>query len=163
VDDADRYWKLRPMGATPEDETCRCTDRVPLVLQYHLSENPLACARCNGEVSPEQIGFTAEVAEMVATWRELEAALFAMELESSEEYEQWAQRRLVDPNSRVNQLGLQVVARLNQYCRTYYWWFLDEEARNGPPPARCPRCSGQLAPLFVHLVCETCSILVPDR
>jgi len=161
MDDADCYWKLRPPGGTPPEEPCRCAERPPLVLQYHLSPNPLACVRCNAEVSPEQIGFSEEIAELLATWRELAAALFAMEHEAEEEYEQWARQRLVDPNSRMNQLGLHVVAQLNPYRRTYYAWFCDEEARSGPPASCCPRCSGPLAPLLEHRACEACSILVP--
>ncbi len=48
----DRYGKLRPTRPTPEDEICHCSGRPPLVLQYHLSPNPLACASCNREVPP---------------------------------------------------------------------------------------------------------------
>jgi hypothetical protein len=161
-EDADRYWKLRPTAPTPEAEVCHCPDRPQLVLQYHLAPNPLVCARCNGEVPPEQLGFSAEVAELVATWRELAAALFALELDSGE-YEQYARQRLLDPQSRVNQLGLQAVAQLSQHCRTYYGWFVDEEARDRPAPSACPRCHGPLVPLFAHRVCDACSILVPAR
>lgn len=52
----DPYRKLRPETATPEDELCKCADRPPIVLQGHLSSNPIACLRCNGEVPPERIG-----------------------------------------------------------------------------------------------------------
>lgn len=49
----DPYSKLRPPAPTAPEEMCSCPADTPLVLQSHLSPNPLACARCNLEVPPE--------------------------------------------------------------------------------------------------------------
>jgi hypothetical protein len=88
-DELDPYWKLRRPSATPEAELCKCADRPPIVLQDHLSPNPIVCLRCNGEVPPERIGFSAELAEHVAFWKNLHDALFTLWLDSSD-YESWA-------------------------------------------------------------------------
>ena len=87
-DELDPYWKLRPPSATPEAELCKCADRPPIVLQDHLSPNPIVCLGCNGEIPPERIGFSAELAERVAFWRNLHDALFMLWLDSSD-YESW--------------------------------------------------------------------------
>lgn len=108
---------------------------------------------------PERIGFTSDLAEGLAFWQRLHDALDALWLDSGE-YEAWARARLEDPAGRVNVTGLALVNELNNYRRTYYWWFQDESADNFVPPAKCPRCSAGLSRLFRHLVCEACSIVV---
>ena len=155
----EKYWKLRP--ETPgDDEFCKCPDGPPIVLQDHLSSNPVGCVICNGEVSPERIGFPPELAEKIASWRDLHRALFTLELDSSD-YEAWARDQLKDPGGRVNVRGLAIVEELNRYRRTYYWWFTSTEGEAVLPVANCPRCAAALLQLAGHRVCNTCSILVP--
>lgn len=161
LDEGEPYWKLRPPSATPGDELCTCADRPPIVLQSHLSPNPVACLRCNGEVPPERVGFSGELAERVASWRNLHDALFALWLDSAE-YESWACARLEDPNGRVTVRGLEVVRELNGCHRTYYWWFQNASADDFVPTSQCPRCSAALVASFDRLVCEACSIVVPN-
>ncbi len=160
-DELDPYWKLRPASATPEAELCTCTDRPPIVLQGHLSANPIVCLRCNGEVSPEQIGLSAELAEYVASWKDLHDALLTLWLDSSD-YESWARAQLEDPNGRVNARGLEVVLGLNSHRRTYYWWFQNTPADDFIPLSKCPRCSAGFVERFGRLVCEACSIVIPN-
>jgi hypothetical protein len=160
-DELDPYWKLRPPSATPEAEFCKCADRPPIVLQDHLSPNPIVCLGCNGEIPPERIGFSAELAERVAFWRNLHDALFILWLDSSD-YESWARARLEDPKGRVNVQGLEVVQELNSHRRTYYWWFQNTPADDFIPSSQCPRCSASLVERFGRLVCEACSIVVPN-
>jgi Zn-ribbon-containing, possibly nucleic-acid-binding protein (DUF2310) len=158
---ADPYWKLRPPAATPEDELCKCTDRPPIVLQDHLSSNPIACIRCNGEVPPERIGFSANVADQIAHWKNVYGALMALWLDSGD-YESWACAQLEDPNGQVNVCGLDVAQKLNSHRRAYYWWFQNATADGFVPVSRCPRCSADLVERFGRLVYEACSILVPN-
>jgi hypothetical protein len=165
TNESDLYWKLRPEPATPDDEICSCGDQAPIVLQDHLSENPIVCLRCNGEVPPERIGFTAELADGLAYWRHLHAALYALWLDS-DEYEDWARARLEDPAGQVNVNGLDLVRELNNYRRTYYWWFQDASADDFVPLLKCPRCSADLVEKFGrfnYLACEACSIVVAER
>ena len=160
-DQRDPYWKLRPPPAKPDDEFCRCADRPPIVLQDHLSENPLACLKCNGEVPPERTGFTAELAEKIAFWRNLHDALMHLWLDSGD-YEKWATTQLEDPGGQLNVTGLELVEALNKYHRTYYWWFQDNSTDEFEPRTDCPRCFADLVPCMTHLVCDRCSIVVPN-
>jgi hypothetical protein len=159
TDKFDPYSELRPVPPTPDDEICRCADRPPIVLQDHLSLNPIACLKCNGEVQPERIGFPATIAKHLAYWRHLHAAIYALWLDSGD-YEVWARTQLADPGGQLNVQGLEIVRELNKYDRTYYWWFQDESADDFTPLSRCPRCSAILVPAVVHSVCEACSIVV---
>ena len=156
----DPYSKLRPESATPLEEICQCSDRPPLVLQDHLSALPLACLRCKGEVPPERIGFSTELAERIAFWRNFHRAFITLWLDSAE-YESWARKQLEDPTTPVNVRGLDVVEELNNYRRTYYWWFHDNKAESFEPPSDCPRCKRELQEFSGLLVCNQCSIVVP--
>jgi hypothetical protein len=161
LDELDPYRKLRPVSATPETELCTCADRPPIVLQGHFSPNPIVCLRCNGEVPPERLGFSAELAEHVAFWRNLHDALLTLWLDSSD-YESWARAQLEDLKGRVTVWGLEAVRELNSHRRTYYWWFQDISADDFIPSWQCPRCSAGLDERFGRLVCEACSIVVPN-
>jgi hypothetical protein len=160
-DELDPYWRLRPPSTTPEDELCQCADQPPIVLVARFSPNPIACLSCNGEVPPERIGFSAEVAQGLADWRHLHDALYTLWLDSSV-YESWACARLEDPDGRLALLGLAAVKDLNHHRRAYYWWFQDASADDFVPLSQCPRCSGGLAEQFGKLVCEACSILIAN-
>lgn len=157
----DPYWKLRPEPPTPADEVCQCQDSPPITLQDHLSSVPLACVRCNGEVPPERLGFTDELSEELASWRNLHRAVFTLWLDSGE-YEAWARAQLEDPTKPVNVRGLHAVARLNEYHKAYLWWFQDGSAEDFVPLSACPRCGCGLSEVLGRLVCEECSILVPN-
>ncbi len=157
VNESDPYWKLRPKPATPDDEVCSCGDQPPIVLQDHLSENPLACLKCNGEVSPERIGFTAELADGLAYWRHLHAVLYALWLDS-DEYED-GPARLEDPAGQVNVNGLDLVRELNNYRRSYYWWFQDASVDDFVPLSKCPCCAAEFGESFGKSVCEACAIV----
>ena len=157
----DPYWKLRPEPVTPEDEICHCADDPPIVLQDHLSPLPIACLRCNGEVPPERIGFTAAISDELASWRSFHRAFLSLELDSGE-YESWAQVQLSDAASPVNVRGLAAVARLNEFRRAYFWWFVDSTANDFRPLVNCPRCGRELSPAYGRQVCESCSIVVPE-
>ena len=128
--DNDPYWKLRPPPPTPDDETCACTSVTPVVLQPHLSPNPLSCARCNLEVPPDRIRFDEHVADSLASWRDFHDCFYFLWLDSGE-FEEWAKGHLRDPMSAVNTRGLELVAQINVFRRCYLWWFQDEEMRIG--------------------------------
>jgi hypothetical protein len=83
-DELDPYWKLRPTRATPDDELCKCANQPPIVLQGPFSSNPIACLKCNGEVPPERIGFSADLAERIAFWKNVHEALYTLWLDSSD-------------------------------------------------------------------------------
>jgi hypothetical protein len=162
----DPYWKLRPVPATPSDEVCGCDSATPILLQAHLSPNPLSCARCNLEVPPERVGLDASLAEAVAMWRRFHEAFDTLWLDSGE-YEEWAATQLADPGSAVNRRGLVLAGRLSEWRRCYLSWFLAElEERS--EPADCPRCAQPLESRFEGerpqggklLVCEVCAVAI---
>jgi hypothetical protein len=157
----DPYWKLRPPPATPEDEICKCADRPPIVLQTHLTSNPIVCLRCNLEVPPERLGFSADLADNIAYWRNLYEAYFALWLDASD-YESCARAYLEDPDGRLNVCGREIVRELNGVRRSYYWWFQDATEDAFVPLSQCPRCSANLVERYGRLVCEACSIVVPN-
>jgi Zn-ribbon-containing, possibly nucleic-acid-binding protein (DUF2310) len=162
----DPYWQLRPQPATPPDEICECDSATPIVLQSHLSPNPLSCARCNLEVPPERIGLDAPLAETLAAWRRFHEAFDTLWLDSGE-YEEWAAAQLGDPASAVNVRGLALARRLTKWRRCYLGWFRPDP-EEGAEPNGCPRCSGLLEPRFIGerpqrgglLICEACAIAI---
>ncbi len=158
----DPYWRMRPAGPTPADEICSCPDDPPVVLQEHLSEVPLACLWCNGEVPLERLGFSEELAERISLWRSLEAALAALWLDSGE-YEQWAQAQLENPRGAVNVRGREIVRELNDFRRAYYWWFVDTPSGDCEPLTACPLCGRELTWAYGSTVCDPCSVVVPRR
>ena len=142
MNESDPYWKLRPKAATPDDEVCSCGDQPPIVLQDHLSENPLACLRCNGEVPPERIGFTAELADGLAYWRHLHAAVL-MPCGWTRTNMRIGPAQLKPPAGQVNVNGLDLVRELNNYRRSYYWWFQEASVDDFVPLSKCPRCGAE--------------------
>jgi hypothetical protein len=126
-----------------------------------MSPVPLACIRCNGEVAPERVGFSEELAEKLAFWRNLHRGLMTLWLDSGE-YESWARNQLENPSGQVNTRGLTVVNELARGRSVYYWWFQDSSSDDFEPLSRCPRCSEALTSKYGHLVCEPCRILVPN-
>jgi len=162
---SDPYLKLRPQSPTPEREICACTSSPPVLLQPHLSSNPLSCARCNLEVPPERIGFDGALADAVASWQHFHDCFFFLWLDSGE-FESWAKMHLSDPSSVVNSRGLDLVSRVSKFRRCYLWWFQDEGADNWLPASKCPRCAKTLELKFKGerpqggslMVCDPCSI-----
>jgi hypothetical protein len=157
-DERDPYASLRPKPTAGVDEICHCTDSPAIVLHARLSSsNPIACLRCNQEVPPERVGFSAQLAGNIAYWCNLRRALYTLWLDS-EDYEAWARAQLEDPEGRVNISGLDAVEELNRYRRAYYAWFEDRSADHDVVPSQCPRCSDNLVEVMGWLVCDKCSI-----
>ena len=158
---AGTYWRLRPAGPTPDDEVCHCPPGTAVVLRDVLTDNPLGCAACNGEVPPERLGFDARFAEEIANWLSVYDSLYRLWLDSGE-YEAWDAARLSDPRGQVNTSGREIVARLNGIAPAYYWWFVDTEAAEAEPPVLCPVCSGPLAQFDGRdfRVCAACRVLI---
>jgi hypothetical protein len=156
----DRYWKLRPAAQRPDDEICRCARVEAVMLCDRLGENPLYCMVCNGEVLPERLGFDDRLTEAIASWRFVHRSLYWLWLESGE-YEAWAAQRLADPQGEVHRTGRDVVRRLNETVRAYYWWFQDS-GDDQPSASRCPLCGGELLPCgdWPFRKCDGCSLLV---
>jgi hypothetical protein len=159
-DSHDPYWKLRVPEGTSEEDLCGCDGTPPLLLQAHLAFNPIVCASCEREVEPERVGFGAELANRIYEWQTFHDCFYILWLDSRE-FEQWAKAQLRDPGSPVNTRALEVVEELNQFRRTYYWWFRDEGALDDELSAACPRCGKAMSTDWGHRICEQCSILVP--
>lgn len=166
MESQDPFWKLRPPEPTPEDEICGCEGTPPIVLQPHLSSNPLTCTVCNLEVPPERIGFSAKLAEALASWQSFHDCFEYLWLDSGE-FERWAKAQLCDIDSPVHRRGLGLREQLSRFRPCYYWWFQDSGAEDEDfvPLAECPKCGGQLRELgnrFGWLACEACWIVVAN-
>jgi hypothetical protein len=161
----DPYWPLLPPPFTSEDEICRCDAATPVLLQPHLSPNPLACARCNLEVPPERVGFDEALAKEIASWQQFHDCFYLLWLDSGE-FEEWAAKLLRDPASAVISRGMELAREISQSCACYLSWFQDQSADDLAPPIRCPECNGTLEVRFSGerpqggslLVCEGCSV-----
>jgi hypothetical protein len=143
-----------------EEEVCRCPCVEAVMLCDRLGANPLYCMMCNGEVFPERLGFDIRLAEAIASWRFIHRSLYWLWLESGE-YDAWAAQQLADPQGEVHRAGRDVVRRLNETVRAYYWWFQDSDDDHAPAN-RCPLCRGELLPCgdWPFRKCEDCSLLV---
>jgi predicted nucleic acid-binding Zn ribbon protein len=157
----DRYWKLKPEQPTPADEICVCDQQYPIVLCNVLTRNPIRCLKCNRELPPERWEPTAEMIELVASWRRFHSCFYALWLDSGK-FEEWACQQLSDPESIVNQRSYEVCQILSKMRSCYYWYFRDTEADNSELLTCCPRCGGDLTKRFDHLVCEACQILIKN-
>ncbi len=164
VAESDPYWKLRPTPPTPVEEICDCPPGHRLILVYKLRDNPLDCLECRGEVPPERLALSGELADRIARWRDAYGALYDLWLDSGE-YEDWARERLLDPQGQVNRDGIEIAAELNRLIPTFYWWFTDTGVDDYQPPRHCPICHGALETLE-HCsiqgiqVCDDCRILI---
>jgi len=158
----DPYWKLRPLPPTPDDELCHCDHVGAVALCDTLGSNPIRCWECSGEVFPERLGFSAEIAESIADWRSLHSSLYRLWL-SSGEYESWARDCLLDAKGEMNCMGYDIVSELNAIpeINAYYWYFVDTDSPTGEP-TNCPKCSDELTelPNGSHGRCERCRIIL---
>jgi hypothetical protein len=157
---ADPYFKLKPNPATPADEVCSCTDSPPIKLMSlaGLSDNPLHCLRCNGEVPPERLMLEPSEVDAVAHWRSVYGAIDWLELDSGP-YESWARSQLLDPASPPNVEGLGVARSLNRVRRCYFWFFQPVDLEGDlEPRSTCPVCERPLTAyddgLFPQRLCE---------
>ena len=157
----DPYCQLRPPPPTPDNELCSCSGSPPLMLQPHLSSNPLSCMVCNLEVSPERIGFSESLAEKLAFWQSFHDCFYRLWLDSGE-LESWAKAQLSDPGSPVNKRGLELVSELSSFRRAYYWWFQDTGAEDFQPLSRCPACQDDFSDQHLRNTCEQCAIVVAN-
>lgn len=151
----DPYFKLKPRGPTSADECCRCTQLSAVYLAHVLSENPIHCAECRGEVAPERIGFDKETTESVARWNTMFGAVYSLWLDSGA-YEGWAESELRSKDSPINRDGMAVREALTRYVPTSYLWFW-----NGLRPTSCPSCaSGDLLQQGQLHLCQQCWVSV---
>jgi hypothetical protein len=127
------YDKLRPWT---DIESCDCETVTSLVLVDLLTDNPLHCGVCRGEVDPERILLTAEETESIAHWFSASNALYRLWLHSGE-YESYAKERLRDPNGQINREGREIARELSVKIPTQTWHFHD--ADDGEPTT-CPVC-----------------------
>ena len=151
----DPYFKLKPNAPTPADECCSCAQPAAAYLAHKLSDNPIYCMTCGGEVAPERIGFDDDTTELLARWNDEYGSVYRLWLDSGA-YESWAQSELLDKDSEINLLGMQARERLAQYLPTNYLWFWQEDR-----PGSCPVCgSSRLAERGETRICDSCHVLL---
>lgn len=120
-----------------------------------LTENPIHCSSCRGEVAPERIGFDLATAELIARWNAVFGAVYELWLDSGP-YELWAESELLRPDSHVNESGLEARAQLSKYIPSRYLWFWQ-----GKRPVQCPACGSSLREAEgAHFVCSACAVYV---
>jgi Zn-ribbon-containing, possibly nucleic-acid-binding protein (DUF2310) len=152
--------KLKPNPPTPEDEICACQDSPPIKLMSTalLSDNPLHCLRCNGEVPPERLELQPSEVDAIRHWYSTYGAIDSLELDSGA-YEEWARTQLLDPMSPPNTEGLDVARSLNRVRHCYFWFFQPVDLNDEiAPRSTCPICEEPLTPyhegLFPQFLCE---------
>jgi hypothetical protein len=67
VGKSEPYMRLRPNDATPHHEICQCVLKWSIMLLSRLSDNPLVCAMCRGEVEPSKLPMPTFMVDKVLT------------------------------------------------------------------------------------------------
>lgn len=147
---------------TPAHERCGCPGRPAWKLMVTLGPNPLHCVECNGEISPDRLGLPRELADAVASFRDVWGSLLRLWLDSGE-YEAWARAELLSPTSAANRSALELVGRISAIHPCDFQWFEDESWDDRASPPRCPRCgrppSARTSGAFASARCEPCRVL----
>ncbi len=126
-----------------------------MYLAHAISDNPLHCAFCRGEIAPERIGFDDATTEIISRWNSVYGSVYALWLDSGT-YEAWAEAELRNTDSEINRAGLQARESLARYVPASYLWFWDETR-----PTCCPLCgSSDLANQGQLLLCEKCGVSI---
>jgi hypothetical protein len=154
----DPYIKLRPRGPTPAEELCDCSSPATVMLQHRLTDNPIVCLSCGGEVPPERIALPPDLADTLGQWNGVYEALYTLWLDS-DEYEHFARATLEDFRSSINQRGFDLAQRLNELVPCHYYVFRDAED-DYIDTSSCPRCSGPLHHRLKWRECLPCKIFV---
>jgi len=149
------YDKLRPWT---EIERCECTKITSLVLVDILTDNPIHCFTCKGEIDPEALKLDDKLVDEIASWFGVFQSLYSLWLNSGE-YEHYAKEKLIDKTSQVNTEGVTVAKKLSARYPTYYWWFYDTDDGD---PSHCPNCDQELDMNVRYGTgkCEACNIVV---
>lgn len=106
---------------------------------------------------PERLKLTSAMADAVATWLATAGSIDSLELQSGE-YEEWARGELLDPSSPTNKEAYRVVKALNEFTRSYFWFFQTDSDPGWRPPSECPICGAELDPYdgwkVTQLLCQ---------
>ena len=140
------------------DVVCSCRKIERLLLVHLLTDNPVRCYRCKGQVDAERIALTDKQIELVAGWNQQFGSLYRLWLDSGE-YERDSKEKLLDKNGQANIEGMALARSLSAKRPVYYWWFWDEE---DPAPKDCPACGKTLntETAHGHGQCDECRIVV---
>jgi len=156
---AEAYAKLKAPTPTPATELCACTKKPPIKLIVGPGFNPIRCVTCDREVAPESLKLTPEQAEAVALWNGSAEGIYRLWLAAGE-YQNWAERQLVELGSPINVEGRSLADDLNPVRRCYYSVLTGDE-----PLAQCPRCGGDVAAVdgasTPQATCNDCSLIGP--
>ena len=161
----DVYERLRP--PEPAEDVCSCPSEPPIKLMTIRDVrgfNPIHCLDCNLEVPPERLAIDRRLVEAIASWDMEHGALHALELASGS-YEEWAQSRLLDPQSPTNVEARELAVRLSEVRACYAWFFQPQREDERKPRTTCPLCGDPLAAydggIFRQLLCERDKIVLP--
>jgi hypothetical protein len=133
----DAYQRLRPWT---DIERCECASVDSLLLVDLLTDNPIHCGYCRKEIDPERLQLTAKETDDIAQWFSAASALYRLWLHSGE-YEQYAKRRLLDPQEQINVDGREIARKLSERIPTRLWFFSDTDDGE---PTHCPVCHNPL-------------------
>lgn len=131
------HHRLRPWT---QIESCECEDTTSLLLVDMLTDNPIHCGVCRREIDPERLRLTGEESDRIAHWFSASSAMYRLWLHSGE-YENYAKRKLLDPNGQINSDGLDLARQLSEKWPTRLWYFHDTD--DGEPRI-CPVCNNPL-------------------
>jgi predicted nucleic acid-binding Zn ribbon protein len=145
---------------TPKQDICPCKTAPPIKLMQALTWNPIHCMVCNREV--QRLKLPNRLISRIVFWRNLYDSIDRLWLASGE-YEEWARNQLLNIESPINRIGLEVANELLKINVTYYWYFQDQ-AEDGFQPLRfCPICNLELqiyeGGVVTQLVCKLCHIV----
>jgi predicted nucleic acid-binding Zn ribbon protein len=149
--------RLQIRNLHPDDNICKCAPSTAALLRYGLTEFPLFCLECTGQLFPSAFTVSPELAAKIVEWRDMYSSLYHLWLASSS-YEEFAKQALSDVGGEVNRLGMALASELGAQRPTYYWWFRPDPMESFSEA--CPRCESDLTPHHSKNFgfCDTCRI-----
>lgn len=136
-------------------ENCFCTSNYPTFLQFNFSDSCFVCSNCNLNKDVKNIDNS--IKEKISNWSHSYEFYYRKWLDSDDTIFEF-----INPESELNQLGFDIVSRLNLMFEIYYWWHLKYENNLDS----CPSCNKSLTPFMKTKVnsfncCKLCNIVVP--
>ncbi len=152
------YARLYPPPPPTLGEHCTCDTLTATYIPQALQYNPTQCLHCEGNVPPDRLELSKQLAHDLATWHTTYNALYQLWMDSGT-YERWALQQLLDPKGEVNTEGMELARQLSQHVPCYFGWFTEDKDQLS---TACPISSTHTleSPQEGYLLCKTCNILL---
>lgn len=157
----DHYEGFYDKNRVKKEDFCQCLNSPSIVMMSRYNANPLVCLNCNEYIFLEKLKIDIEIIAKLQQWQRVYDSIDKLWLESGA-YESWAISELSNPKSEVNKQGFEVQKMMQQYKKTYYWWFQDIGS-SAKSLSTCPKCTQVLERKDDKLICEKCLLVMQSE